>query len=205
MTDFELLYFPARGRAEQIRLMFALKGVALRETPPGNWMEVKPSTPFGQLPVLTDRTGGDEFVLAESGAIMRHLARRFDMYGSTDRQRAMADALGDFTADARTKYIPIAYAATLGTTEDAIAKYWEQLPSTLGALERARARSTSPSAGWFIGDALTFADVAVFDYLDALERLRPGCLDGYAGLQAFMAQFRALPTIAPFIAERTRP
>jgi glutathione S-transferase len=111
----------------------------------------------------------------------------------------------DFVADARTKYIAVAYAGTLGTSAEAIETYWTQLPTTLGLLERALERSTNPAVGWFIGDELTFADVATFDYLDALERLRPGCLDGHAGLQAFVAKFRALPSIAPFIAERTRP
>ncbi len=205
MYDFELLYFPARGRAEQIRLMFALKGVPLRENPASNWPELKPGTPYGMLPVITERSEGDEFVLAESGAIMRHLARRFEMYGRNERQHAMADALADFVADSRTKYIAVAYAAVIGTSAETIEKYWAQLPNTLATLESGLQRSTNVAAGWFIGDELTFADVAAFDYLDALERLRPGCLDGHSGLQAFVAKFRALPTIAPFIAERTRP
>lgn len=205
MSDFELLYFPARGRAEQIRLMFALKGLPLRENPAENWPELKPTTPFGMLPVMTERSDDGEFVLAESGAIMRYLARRFEMYGRNHRQHAMADALADFVSEARTKYIAVAYAALIGTTAEAIEKYWTQLPTTLGLLERALERSTNPAAGWFIGDELTFADVATFDYLDALERLRPGCLDGHAKLQAFVTKFRALPSIAPFIAERTRP
>src|SRR5512147_3210515 len=55
MYDFELLYFPARGRAEQIRLMFALQGLTLHENPASNWPELKPTTPFGLLPVFTER------------------------------------------------------------------------------------------------------------------------------------------------------
>lgn len=205
MSSYELLYFPARGRAEQIRLMFALNSVPFSENPAANWLELKPSTPFGMLPVLTERSDDGEFVLGESGAVMRHLARRFEMYGSDDRHCAICDALADFVADARTKYIAVAYAGTLGTSEATIAAFWEQLPHTLAVLERALQRSTSPDAGWFVGDKLTFADVATFDYIDALETLRPGCLADYAGLVAFAAKFRALPTIAPFLAERTRP
>jgi glutathione S-transferase len=185
--------------------MFALEGLPLREDPVEDWAELKPTTPFGMLPVMIERSDDGEFVLAESGAIMRYLARRFEMYGHDHRQHAMADALADFVADARTKYMAIAYADSIGTSEEAIAMYWAQLPTTLGLLERALQRSTNPAAGWFICDALTFADVATFDYLDALETLRPGCFDGHAGLVAFVAKFRALPSIAPFIAERTRP
>lgn len=205
MSDYELLYFPARGRAEQIRLMFALTEAPYTETAPENWLEIKPSTHFGRLPVLTMRSEAGEQQLAESGAIMRLLARRHDMYGSDEVQHAMCDALGDYVADERTKYISVAYAATLGTSEEQIASYWEQLPQTLEDLGRALERSASPDSGWFVGDKLTFADVATFDYLDALEQLEPGCLEGHAGLQAFMGRVRALPQLERFLAERTRP
>lgn len=202
MYQDHLLYFPARGRAEQIRLMFAYKAAPFTENPAADWPAVKPTTPFGQLPIYTERSEEGELVLAESGAIMRHLARRFDMYGNTRAHYAHCDALADFTADARTKYIPIAYAALMKTPEDAIAKYWETLPQTLGFIERALSRSTAPDAGWFICDTVTFADVATFDYLDGLEMLKPYCLRGHPGLVAFVARFRALPTIATYLANR---
>lgn len=205
MSQYELLYFPARGRAEQVRLMFAFNDVSYSENVAANWPELKPTTHFCQLPVLTERSDDGEFVLAESGAIMRFLARRFDMYGSGERQAAMCDALGDYVAEARTRYIPVAYASVMGTSEAAIASYWEQLPQTLDCLERALSRSTSPDTGWFIGAALTFADVATFDYLDALERLEPKSLADCPGLQAFLTRFRAQPQLGTFLAERTRP
>ena len=205
MTSYELLYFPARGRAEQVRLMFTLAEQPFTENPAADWAELKPGTPFGRLPVVTERSDAGEFELAESGAIMRHLARRHDMYGSDAAHHAMCDSLADFVADERTKYISVAYAATLGTSEDEIAQYWEQLPQTLRDIDRALARSTQPDAGWFITDTLTFADIATFDYLDALDGLKPGCLDAHPQLQAFVTKFRELPQVAPFLAERTRP
>ncbi len=205
MHDYELLYFPARGRAEHIRLLFAFKGIPFTEIAPSDWPKQKPTTPFGQVPVLTERGEGAEFCLAESGAILRHLARRFDMYGSGLTQHAMADSLADFVAESRSKYVPIAYAATFHTSPEAIAKFYEHLPQTLAILERAHGRSQSPAAGWFIGDAVTFADVTAFDYLDGIERLKPEVLNDFPALKGFVTQFRALPTIGPFLAERTRP
>ncbi len=202
MPEYELLYFPARGRAEQIRLMFALEDRSFTENPAANWPELKPNTPFGRLPVLTERSDEGEFVLAESGAIMRHLGRLFGKYGSNARDHAMCDALADFIADERAKYIPVAYAAVLKTTDEVISAFWEHLPKTLGDLERMLARNPNPDAGWFITDTLTFADVGTFDYLDALELLKPGCLADYPGLQGFVARFRALPAIAPYLAKR---
>jgi glutathione S-transferase len=204
MSNYELMYFPSRGRAEQIRLMFALNAVAFTETAPNNWAALKPETPFGLLPLFTDRSDGDELVIPESGAILRHLARKFDMYGSSLRHHAMCDALADWVAEARTAYIPIAYAAVLKPSEAQVEQYWQQLPQTLALLERALGRSTKPEAGWFVTDKPTFADVAAFDLLDGIQNLEPGCLANYPQLQGFMARFRALPAIEAFIAERKR-
>lgn len=204
MPHYELLYFPARGRAEHVRLLMAFKGIPFKESAPSDWATQKPTTPFGLVPLLTERDGGDEFTLAESGAILRHLARRYDLYGSGLQQHAMCDALADYIADLRNKYIPIAYASTFKTSPEAIARYFEQLPVALGFLERAHGRSQDPQAGWFIGSSVTFADVTAFDYLDGLETLQPTVLDNFPALKGFVARFRALPNIASFLATRTR-
>lgn len=205
MSSYDLLYFPSRGRAEQIRVLLTLEQVPFTETAPANWVELKPETPFGLLPVFTDRSETEALVIPESGAIMRHLARKHDMYGSTLRHHAMCDALVDWVAEARTQYIPIAYAAVLQPSKEQVEQYWAQLPQTLSLLERALSRSTKPDAGWFVTDTPTFADVATFDLLDGLETIKPGCLAEYAGLTGFVARFRELPTLASFFAERTRP
>lgn len=207
MHTYELLYFPLRGRGEQVRLMFALKDVPVTEVtvPPPSWPTVKPTTPFGQIPVLTERGDEGEIVIPESGAILRHLARRFDMYGDTARQRAMCDALADLIATHRAKLAPVAYAAFFHTTPEVIAKFWEEVPHTLELLEKVHSRSTAPAAGWFIGEKLTFADVTTFDFLDAVQGLKPEVLDSCPGLKGFVERFRALPTIAPFLKGRNRP
>jgi glutathione S-transferase len=203
MSNYELTYFPSRGRAEQIRLLLTLQGLSFDEKTPSNWMELKPETPFGLLPVFTDRSDGDELVIAESGAILRHLARKHDMYGNSLRHYAMCDALADWVAEARTAFVPIAYPAILKPSEAQVEQYWKQLPQTLGLLERALGRSTKPEAGWFVTDRPTFADVATFDLVDAISGLRPDCLADYPKLRTFMAQFRSQPTIASYLAART--
>lgn len=205
MPDYQLLYFPARGRAEQVRLLLAVQGISFKESAPSDWATQKPSTPFGFMPLLTEHYGSDEFTLAESGAILRHLARRYDLYGRGLKQHAMCDALADHIADLRTKYIPIAYASTFKTSPEATAEFFNQLPVVLGFLERAHSRSQDPQAGWFIGSSLTFADVTAFDYLDGLEKLQPTVLDNFPALKGFVARFRELPNVAAFLTTRTRP
>lgn len=93
MARYELMYFPARGRAEQIRVLLAHEGIDFTEVSPGNWLEVKPTTPFRRMPVMTEHRDDGDFVLAESGAIMRHLAREHGLYGSSPTQAAMCDSV----------------------------------------------------------------------------------------------------------------
>ena len=51
--------------------------------------------PYGQLPVLT--VDGEK--LAQSGAIVRYLAKRFDLLGANDWEAAKADELFGFFYD----------------------------------------------------------------------------------------------------------
>ena len=53
---FELLYFPVRGRGEQIRLMFACAQVPFTDTAVTDWPASRASMPLGQLPVLRERS-----------------------------------------------------------------------------------------------------------------------------------------------------
>ena len=204
MASYELLYFPARGRAEQIRTLLAYKGVDFTESCP-NWAEVKPTTPFGRLPIMNIQDEGGALELPESGAIMRYLGQAHGMYGSSAHEGHMCEALADYLADERGRLIGVAYAGTIGTTEAEIAKFWEQLPATLDNLERALGRCTSADSGWFIGAELTFADISAFDFLDHLRQVKPEALDSHPKLQAFVAKVRAEPALATFLAERQRP
>ncbi len=205
MAEYELLYFPIRGRGEQVRLLFTLAGVAFTDTGVTDWPARKATTPTGQLPVLVDRSEGSEFQIPQSPAIMRHLARRFEMYGANAREKTMSDYIADSAQDWRNKFAPVAYPQFFGTTPEAIEQYWKALPDTLALFEKLLGQSTKPEAGFFVGDKPTFADVMVFDLLDGHLSFKPESLDGYPGLKAFVGRFRELPRIAEFIAGRNRP
>ena len=55
------------------------------------WPEHKASTPFGQLPLLEVTEGGKTLRLAQSLAIARFLARRFNLDGASDFEKAEVD------------------------------------------------------------------------------------------------------------------
>ena len=56
LPTFELIYFPIHGRAEMLRLTFALGQAAFTDVPVTDWATLKPQMPLGQVPVLRKRT-----------------------------------------------------------------------------------------------------------------------------------------------------
>uniref|UniRef100_F1LBG7 Glutathione S-transferase 1 n=1 Tax=Ascaris suum TaxID=6253 RepID=F1LBG7_ASCSU len=75
MSQYKLTYFNIRGLGEGARLIFHQAGVEFEDNRLSreDWPSLKPSTPFGQLPLLEV----DGEVLAQSTAIFRYLGRKF--------------------------------------------------------------------------------------------------------------------------------
>jgi hypothetical protein len=70
-TIYILTYFPIRARAEFIRWILAAVNQSFQDVriPASQWLAIKPTMPFGQLPVLEIRQENFSFVLAQSKAI----------------------------------------------------------------------------------------------------------------------------------------
>jgi glutathione S-transferase len=204
--QYEVLYFPIRGRAEPIRLLLAYSGAPFVDTPVTDWPALKGKTPLGQLPILVDRSGGDgvaELVIPQSAAIVRHLARKLNLYGETLREQALADVVAETVQDIRAKFVPVAFAARYNPPAETIEKYWsEVLLQNLALLDKLLQRSAHPEAGFFVGAKPTYADFQVFDVLDGHLSMKPACLDNHAALKAFFARIAALPQLASYLATR---
>lgn len=196
-TSYELLYFPLPGRAEPIRLLFALANVPYTNTGVTNWPELKPKTPLGQLPVLIERDDAGERQIAQSAAILRHLARVFDLYGADEVHKTQADFIADTAFDWRGKFAPVQFAAIYRTEQSVIDKYWVDVPATLALFDRLLGDND-----YYAGKSATFADVLVFDTLDSHVRLKAESLADYPRLAAFVARIRAVPGIAERLAAR---
>jgi glutathione S-transferase len=196
-TSYELLYFPFPGRAEPIRLLFALAKVPFTNTGVTNWPELKPKTPLGQLPVLIERDAAGERHIAQTGAILRHLARVFDLYGADEAHKTQADFIGETAAEWRGKFAPVQFAPIFKTEQSVIDKYWAEVPTTFALFDRLLG-----DHDYYAGKSATFADVLVFETLDSHLRQKADCLSDFPRLGAFAARFRALPGVAEHMAAR---
>lgn len=76
----KLQYFDIEAAAEKVRLAFAVCGVAFDDERVQfkDWGALKPSTPYGQLPVLT--MGG--MTVSQSGAMCRYICSKHDPSGT---------------------------------------------------------------------------------------------------------------------------
>lgn len=92
--QYKLRYFDVRGLAELCRYIFAYAQVEYQDDrlKREDWASIKPTTPFHQLPVLEV----DGKVIAQSNAIARFLARRFNLAGKDEYEQALVDGLADY-------------------------------------------------------------------------------------------------------------
>ncbi|MBK8266630.1 MAG: glutathione S-transferase family protein [Nannocystis sp.] len=198
-TSYELVYFPVRGRAEPIRLLFAAADVPFTDTAVTDWPALKPKTPLGKVPILIERGDDGEQVIPESMTILRHLARTFSLDGADERARVVADYTVEALNEWRSRFTPVLFASFARTEQSVIDKYWSDLPATLALFERLLAQA---GGAYFAGGALSYADLLAFDTLDGHLNLKPDALADAPGLHAFVARLREHPGLAAYLATR---
>nr|XP_034305106.1 probable glutathione S-transferase 8 [Crassostrea gigas] len=93
MPAYKLMYFDTKGRAEVIRLAFAVAGQSFEDKriplSMEEWQTVKPTIPQKQLPCLQV----DGRLIPQSRAIMRYLAREFGLYGDNNDENTRVDVI----------------------------------------------------------------------------------------------------------------
>lgn len=100
-----LKYFAVRGRAEPIRLLLEELQIPYNDVQVQlkDWLQTKPTLKFKQLPVYEEKhPSGDEsktLVIPQSQAILRYLARKYDVYGKTESERIRCDIVEELAQD----------------------------------------------------------------------------------------------------------
>uniref|UniRef100_A0A158R4S3 Glutathione S-transferase 1 n=1 Tax=Syphacia muris TaxID=451379 RepID=A0A158R4S3_9BILA len=198
---WKLTYFNSRGRAETIRLLFAQADVPYEDIriDRTQWSALKEKTPFGQLPILEV----DGKVLAQSRAIEKYLAKTFGLNGKTDWESAKIDELIQSMEDLHNKLSP------WFTEQDGVKKveiftrlFEEEITPFLKRCEQFLIKN---GTGYFVGDQLTLADLALYDILSYFdEKLMPGHLHKYPKLAEFIEQVGNLPNIKAWVQMRPK-
>jgi glutathione S-transferase len=198
-----LTYFNGRGKAEGIRLMMAAAGVQFTEAPyitkfeQTQQLRKNGDLLFEQLPLLEI----DGKKLVQSGAILRHLARKYNLYGKNDDDRVRIDMLTEGTRDFLSPFASFCFGDDAKTLQEIRAN---TLPRYMPVFERLVSESKS---GYLVGDALSMADVCLLEVLLHLPERVPEAFDGYPKLKEYMNRISSLPSIAAYLngPQRKRP
>jgi len=158
MPKYSLWYFNFRGRAEVPRLIMKEAGIDFEDKRIAfeDWFQkLKPSMPFNQIPVLFV----DGTPLAESGAIVRFLARQCDLAGKTSLDEAHVDALHE-TLDEFFFKLPLLEddpAVKEQKTKEIMEK------NVTPALTKIEDHLKNTGDDFLIGKALTYADLSLMN------------------------------------------
>ncbi|XP_044278682.1 glutathione S-transferase P [Varanus komodoensis] len=198
-----ITYFPVRGRGEAMRLLLADQGQEWTEDVMTGeiWQkgDLKKSCVFGQLPRFQD---GD-FVLFQSNAILRYLARKHGLYGQNPQEAALLDMVNDGVEDLRVKYARLIY----HNYEAGKAAYIEALPGELRPFENLLAQNDGGKA-FIVGKQISFADYNLLDILHIHLVLAPDCLASFPLLAGYVQRLNAQPLLKAYLesdARKQRP
>ncbi|XP_068736674.1 glutathione S-transferase 1-like [Montipora capricornis] len=166
MPRYKLTYFPIRGRAEYIRIVFAVGGVEfenVRVNPEEWFTTLKQSglSPTGQLPILEV----DGKVLAESKAILSFVARELGLSPAKNFNQAQADMLAGLITALEDKLTAAAAEKDQDKKEKALTAANEDVLRRCGYFEKLL--SSNSKQGFFFDDKLTYGDIVVFTFLNS--------------------------------------
>jgi len=199
MSPPVLCYWDIRGLAQPIRMLLNYTGTEFEDRmlscgpAPGFdkscWFDNKFSfgLDFPNLPYYID---GD-VKLTQSNAILRYIARKNDLVGKTDMEKAMVDMMADQSMDLRNGWVRLCYNPDFSNIKDAyllaLTKTLKQFSDFLGSKQ------------WFAGESLTFVDFVMYEMLDQHKLLEPNCLNELKNMGKFIERFEALPKIAEYM------
>jgi len=194
--QYEIVYFNGRGRAELSRLILTEAGIAFKDTRVDNWQELKNKTPTGQLPNLKI---GDK-LFAQSHAIERYLAKVANLYPASAEGQLDVDMLAESTIDLAEALSKVNWAEEKekeAKKAEFLEKHWPRWAKFFDG------RLSETKTGFLHGDALTLADLALFNVVDNLAwKLGAANLDAYPGIKAHHKAVSERAKLAPYIAAR---
>ncbi len=204
MNKLKLTYFDfSGGRAEPARLAMHIGGIPFEDYrfAPGDFAEVRKSTPLNQVPTLHV----NDLQITQSDAITRYVGKLAGLYPEDDLQALLCDETMDALED-----INIKIGATFGMSGEAQksareALATDALPRYLRWLQN---QLESHGGEYFADHRLTIADLKAFGIL---RWLASGKLDHIPGdlvetvapkLNAYMNSVAQLPAIAQYYGSR---
>lgn len=222
MRSIKLTYFDIQGAAEKVRLALVLGGITFSDVrvPFDQWGAMKPTTPYGQLPLMSI-DGGEP--MAQSEAMLRYAGQLATANGvalyPADKVFAIEEARGLVSDLEREWRVPVGigfqdpalfgHASEISGTPEhkaiiqAVREKFvaEELPKYMGFLSK-RLKDDD----YLCGDSPTIADCALIPVLSRLcsggvDHVPKDCLDPYPEVVQYLARFMEIPAVAAWYAK----
>jgi glutathione S-transferase len=96
-----------KGRAEVARFLFAISGQEYEDVriEKDDWPNQKVKMPFNQIPVLEVNDGDKSTLISQSFTIARFLARKFNLDGNSELEKAQVDMVVEQFIDLQNAFI----------------------------------------------------------------------------------------------------
>ena len=202
MPTYKFKYFPVEAKGELIRFIFAQAGVDYEDVriPFDDWPAMKPSTPFGHLPVLEM----DDETLTGSGPTARYLAETFGLAGSSPLENVRIAAIKDVQDEVVLKMVRAFFEKDEAKKAEAKADIVNtSIPTYLGYMEKTI--TSNSGNGWLFGSKVTYVDLNLLLAVDFMKIFKEdNLLDDYPAVKKLTEAVRSLPNIANWLAKRPK-
>lgn len=199
MSSYKLIYFNGKGRGEPARLLFAFAGIEYEDCRVAGeeWQKLKPTIPTGQLPALVV----DGTMLQQSMAIIRYLAREFNLAGSNNLEMAKAESVLETIVEMQGEMKPLYFEKDEAKKAEMKKKIYEDvIKPKMQILEN---MLIANGVEVFVGKTITVADIMVFSAADSMQSfLSVNVLEGFPKLTVLKQKVEDEPKIAAWLAKR---
>jgi len=207
----EIIFAPVWGRAEPVRLALAAAGAEWKEVHFGTVeaMKEKAGTvdfPFGQVPIFKDGS----VRVAQMDAFMRHIGRKYGMYGRGLDEAVQIDMVMIGVEDIRKQYLKVIYE---GADSSAYIENHIDPASIQGRNGGAHfsflagiLKRNGGGNGYIVGSKLSIADIQVYNICKMVLRPSFGAKEEFEQLQplltAYVDRIESEPRIAEYVATK---
>ena len=193
--QYKLIYFNLKARAEVIRLLFSVFDQKFEDIrhPLEEWPSIKPTLPFQQAPVLEITENGKTYQIAQSHAIERFLANRFNLLGKTEIERAQVDMIGEEIVDLFTELFTIYRKKDTDEKRKELEETLkENVPNGLKLIQNLLEANKS---GYLVGDGITLVDIQLINFYDWLRERKNQVLENFPSLKKHEELVRSHPKL----------
>jgi len=148
----------------------------------------KMGLPFPNIPFYID----GNIKLSQSGAILRHLGKKYKMYGANDNEASIIDMLLDLSADLRLGLAKQAY-----SQPDFEKMRKEMIEKNVPVFKQVS--EFLQSKKFLMGDSITIADFPIYDALKWHLAMEKDILSEFGNLLDYIKRFEDDPKIKAFL------